>query len=139
LFDATAYDDAYHAVVTENVRQPRLQGKPVRIALDIPHFAFRITARGEVELIRLVDELRNPLTPGFVKRLNCHHHLKRSKISRQITRILAQERSPAVAAVEFRTPSVFVRIGDGFEVAACEQRTDIEGRVCRQFGYRHLG
>ena len=56
---ARTRDDADHPVVAEAVDQPHLQAEALGIGLDLRDLGFGVTTRREIELVGLVDQLRD--------------------------------------------------------------------------------
>ena len=66
-----ANDDGDDTVVAELVDQPDLQSETVRRFFERHHLGFGVASRGQIELIGLIDQLRDA-GPGYAVKAAYH-------------------------------------------------------------------
>ena len=81
---AQAYHHADHAVVTKTVFQPDLQRQCRRVGFKRHDLGVSAPAGGQVELIGLVDQLRNTRTADGVERRAVGHHHQRFQMGAEV-------------------------------------------------------
>ncbi len=94
-----ADDNTDHAVVAKFVANGDLQCVVVGRVLQRGDLLFSVSPRGHVELIGLVDQLTDPLTPTRVEACELDLHLQRAQEVIEIARALERLRTFRVAAV----------------------------------------
>jgi hypothetical protein len=62
-----ADDGADHPVVPEDIRQPDLKGKDVRVVLGVENFRIGVAAGGQIILVGLVDKLHDARAASSVE------------------------------------------------------------------------
>src|ERR1700733_8959918 len=77
---SAAYDGAYDAVIAKLVDKSRMQGHRSGICFKLLHLGFGIPARGQVELIALVNKLRNARSCLSVKGTKDNSHFQRAQV-----------------------------------------------------------
>ena len=95
-----ANDHADHAIVTEDVGQPNLQGKDLGIVLGGGNFRIGIATRGQVVLVGLVDKLNDSRPSSSIEWLERDGHIQRGKISVDAAHLLLQGGALGVVLIE---------------------------------------
>src|SRR5258705_4088479 len=76
---------ADEAAVTEDVREGEVDNHPVRVAHEGDDLRLGVPMRREVELVRLLRELRDPRNVTLIVETYPHHHFQRRPIVLPLT------------------------------------------------------
>ena len=128
-----------HAVVTKAVEQADLQGEGVRRTLHLGDLGLGVTARGEVELVGLVDQLRDALAALRLERRKLDMHLQRAQELAQVARARLQLAALGIAPVLVGPGQVFGCEGDRLKITRQQQSAGKTRGVVAQLGHSHLG
>ena len=92
------HDDGDDAVVAELVEQPDLQGESPGRPISAVAFLFGDAARGQVELVRLVDQLHDARQADRVEPAPARLHVQAAQIALDVGRRGAQRSRVAAFA-----------------------------------------
>ena len=132
----TQDDDSDHAIVPEAIDQPELQRGQCGIALHRGNLALGIAPRCQVELVRLVDQLRDSGAVYAVERPDIGDHVERLQIARHV-RCAGKSGAFGIGPISIGADPVIIAESDRLEIASSGQRARIERRIGGHFRHGH--
>ncbi len=126
-----------HAKIAEPVGEPRLQGDDARIRLERRHLGLGVAPGGEIELVRLVDQLSDAAPAAGVERLGRKAHLQGGEIIADVTDAGPHLGALGVAGVGGGARPIVGGEGDGLEVAGGGQQAREPRGIVGKLGDRH--